>query len=70
VRDLWGKEVGFGRRLGNILISLPAVTPHGELVSGPDGELGGINAFVLTCKNCGFIRLHAEQVLSDEPHET
>jgi hypothetical protein len=51
--------------LGNLLITLPAITPDGEVVQTSD-QLGGINAFALTCKTCGFIRLHAEQVLAEE----
>jgi hypothetical protein len=61
-------ETGWGSvgSLGNLLATLPAITPHGEVV-GTSDSLGGINAFVLTCRNCGFIRLHAEQVLSNDP---
>jgi predicted RNA-binding Zn-ribbon protein involved in translation (DUF1610 family) len=52
--------------LGNLMIQLPASTPgaEGEVVIA-QGQIGGLSAFALTCTNCGFVRLHAERILSD-----
>jgi predicted RNA-binding Zn-ribbon protein involved in translation (DUF1610 family) len=55
---------GFGD-LGNLRVMLPAVLPTGEAMRLPD-ETGGMGAYVYSCARCGFIRLHAKQVVDGE----
>lgn len=59
-----GRKWGDLGELGNLLVTLPAATSTGDIVFA-GGQLGGISAFALTCSNCGFVRLHAERILSD-----
>ena len=60
------------RRLGelkNLLIHLQSATTEGVAVEVP-GEKGGVLAFPFICETCGFIRLHATQVVFERAAET
>jgi hypothetical protein len=48
--------------LGNLGVFLEGTMPDWQPVRTGEGA-GGIAAYVLICKNCGFIRLHAREVL-------
>jgi hypothetical protein len=48
--------------LGNLLVTLPAATIHGDAVANGD-EIGTLAAFPFSCTACGFVRMHACQVL-------
>ncbi len=52
---------GFGE-LGNLHLTLPGVTPHGEMLS-TQSSIGGLGAYPIICSHCGFIRLHSLEVL-------
>ena len=63
-------------QLGNLIATLPLATLHAEPLSTPDGERGVLPVYVLTCWNCGFVRLHSTTVVNeaateatDEPQE-
>jgi len=48
--------------LGNLLVTIPAATPHGEPVASKE-EMATLAAFPFNCKACGFVRLHARHTL-------
>lgn len=49
--------------IGNLLGAVPLATPSGEAVRDLEGDRGAVLAYVLLCQTCGFVRMHATDVL-------
>jgi hypothetical protein len=59
--------VGFGE-LGNVKVLLPGLLGSGEMMRTPN-QAGGMSAYAFACARCGFLRLHASQVVANETPE-